>query len=213
MGPISSAEFASASILSISYLYIKAIGKNLDEVTKIAILNANYMAQRLKDHYPLLFTNEKGRVAHEFIIDIRPLKAASGITEEDIAKRLIDYGFHSPTMSFPVAGTLMIEPTESENKGELDRFCDALINIKKEVEKVQSGEFDPIDNPLKNAPHTLEVVMAENWNHKYTKEQAAYPLEYVRNRGKYWPPVGRVNNVYGDKNLNMGLPEVTPFFQ
>lgn len=171
------------------------------------------MAQRLKDHYPLLFANEKGRVAHEFIIDIRPLKAASGISEEDIAKRLIDYGFHSPTMSFPVAGTLMIEPTESENKGELDRFCDALINIKKEVEKVQSGEFDPIDNPLKNAPHTLEVVMAENWNHKYTREQAAYPLEYVRNRGKYWPPVGRVNNVYGDKNLNMGLPEVTQFFQ
>jgi len=170
VGPISSAEFASASILSISYLYIKAIGKNLDEVTKIAILNANYMAQRLKDHYPLLFSNEKGRVAHEFIIDIRPLKAASGISEEDIAKRLIDYGFHSPTMSFPVAGTLMIEPTESENKGELDRFCDALINIKKEVEKVQSGEFDPIDNPLKNAPHTLEVVMAENWNHKYTRE-------------------------------------------
>jgi glycine dehydrogenase len=211
-GPISSAEFASASILSISYLYIKALGNKLQTATKIAILNANYMASRLKDYYPILFSNDKGRVAHEFIIDIRPLKAASGIGEEDIAKRLIDYGFHSPTMSFPVGGTLMMEPTESENKAELDRFCDAMISIKKEIEKVQSGVWKDDDNPLKNAPHTAEMVLTTEWNHCYTREEAAYPLSYIKTRGKYWPPVGRVNNVYGDRNLDMNLPLETPFF-
>lgn len=185
----------------------------MTDATKIAILNANYMATRLRDHYPVLFSNTEGRVAHEFIIDIRPIKEASGISEEDIAKRLIDFGFHSPTMSFPVAGTMMIEPTESENKAELDRFCDALIQIRSEISKVQSGEWDKKDNPLKNAPHTSEMVLSTEWNHGYTREEAAYPLEFVANRGKYWPPVGRVNNVHGDRNLDMGLPKETPFFQ
>jgi glycine dehydrogenase len=211
-GPISSSEFSSASILSISYLYMKAMGnKGLRNASIYAILNANYMAQRLKDHYPLLFSNEKGRVAHEFIIDIRPLKKSSGIEAEDIAKRLIDFGFHSPTMSFPVAGTLMIEPTESENKEELDRFCDALIKIRDEIRMVESGKYDKLDNPLKNAPHTAKMVTAANWSHKYTREEAAYPLPWVNTRGKYWVPVSRIDNVYGDKNLVVSLPDYDIF--
>lgn len=171
------------------------------------------MARRLSDHYPILFSNENGRVAHEFIMDIRPIKAESGISEEDIAKRLMDFGFHSPTMSFPVAGTMMIEPTESENKSELDRLCDALIRIKQEIDWVVDGTYNAEDNPLKNAPHTAEMIMSSEWDHQYTREEAAYPVEWVRTRGKYWPPVGRINNVYGDRNLNLGLPEDQIFFQ
>ncbi len=207
-GPIASAEFASASILSISYLYMKAMGSSgLRRATTFAILNANYMASRLKGHFAILFANPQGRVAHEFIIDIRDLKKQSGISEEDIAKRLIDYGFHAPTMSFPVAGTLMIEPTESENKEELDRFCDALISIREEIRQVQEGKLDKLDNPLKNAPHTAAMVLSDSWSHKYSREQAAYPLPWVIARGKYWPPVSRVDNVYGDKNLSVRLPK------
>jgi glycine dehydrogenase len=206
-GPISSAEFSSASILSISYLYMKAMGMSgLRQSSTFAILNANYMANRLRGHYNVLFSNPKGRVAHEFIIDIRDIKKASGIGEEDIAKRLIDFGFHSPTMSFPVGGTLMIEPTESENKEELDRFCDALIKIRDEIRLVQEGKYDKTDNPLRNAPHTAAMVLSDSWNHKYSREEAAYPLPWVKARGKYWPPVSRVDNVYGDKNLVVSLP-------
>ena len=212
-GPIASSEYASASILSISYLYMKAMGASgLRRATVFAILNANYMVQRLKDHYSILYANEEGRVAHEFILDIRVLKKDTGISEEDIAKRLVDYGFHSPTMSFPVTGTLMIEPTESENKEELDRFCDALINIREEARKVKEGIFDKVDNPLKNAPHTAEMVSASEWTHKYTREEAAYPLPWVRTRGKYWPPVSRIDNVYGDKNLEVRLSNRTKIF-
>lgn len=169
------------------------------------------MADRLKSHYEVLFKNDKGRVAHEFILNIAPIKAKTKISGEDIAKRLIDFGFHPPTMSFPVVETLMIEPTESENKGELDRFCDALIQIKEEINKVQNGEFDPEDNPLKNAPHTAESVLSSEWNHKYSREEAVYPLSWVKSRGKYWPPVRRVNNVYGDRNLEVRLPEKCSF--
>ena len=212
-GPISSSEYSSASILSISYLYMKAMGnEGLRNATKYAILNANYMANRLKDHYNVLFSNQQGRIAHEFILDIRDIKKRSGISEEDIAKRLVDYGFHSPTMSFPVGGTLMIEPTESENKEELDRMCDALIQIREEIRMVEEGKSDPKDNALKNAPHTAEMVTASEWNHKYTREQAAYPLPWVKTRGKYWPSVSRIDNVYGDKNLVVSLP-ATKLFQ
>ena len=187
---------------------MKAMGmQGLTDATKIAIVNANYMADRLKGHYNILFSNSKGRVAHEFILDIRPLKKASGISEEDIAKRLIDYGFHSPTMSFPVGGTLMIEPTESENIEELDRFCDALISIREEIRQVQEGKVDKLDNALKNAPHTAAMVLSDNWTHKYSREQAAYPLPWVKARGKYWPPVSRIDNVYGDKYLMVSLPK------
>lgn len=181
------------------------MGNKITKNTEIAILNANYMAEVLRAHYPILFSNNKNRVAHEFLIDLRPLKKESGISEEDIAKRLIDFGFHSPTMSFPVAGTIMIEPTESENKAELDRFCDALIQIKREIQMVMDGEFDKVDNPLKNAPHTAAMVTSSTWDHKYTREQAAYPLPWVSTRGKYWPPVGRVNNVHGDRVLDLEL--------
>ena len=211
-GPISSSEYSSASILSISYLYMKAMGNDgLRNSTKFAILNANYMANRLKDHYKVLYSNQNGRVAHEFIIDIRDIKKASGISEEDISKRLVDFGFHSPTMSFPVGGTLMIEPTESENKEELDRFCDALIKIREEIRMVEQGKYHPTDNPLRNAPHTATMVLSDKWDHKYSREEAAYPLPWVKLRGKYWPPVSRIDNVYGDKNLVVSLPKTKLF--
>ena len=207
-GPISSSEYASASILSISYLYMKAMGNDgLRRATVQAILAPNYMAERLREHYSILFSNSQGRVAHEFIIDLRDLKKKTGISEEDVAKRLIDFGFHPPTMSFPVPGTLMIEPTESENKEELDRFCDALIKIRDEIRMVESGKYDKLDNPLKHAPHTALMVLSDSWNHKYSREEAAYPLPWVLTRGKYWPPVSRVDNVYGDKNLVVALPK------
>ena len=183
---MANAEHSSASILSISYLYIRAMGHEIRRNTEIAILNANYMASKLGKHYPVLFKNSEGRVAHEFILDLRPIKRQSGISEEDIAKRLIDFGFHSPTMSFPVAGTIMIEPTESENIQELDRFIEALVQIKAEINKVMDGTFDKLDNPLKNAPHTVEEVTASTWDHKYTREEAAYPLPWVQYRAKYF---------------------------
>ena len=208
---VSSAPFGSGSILPISWAYIALMGgEGLAEATRVAILNANYIAYRLQDHYPILYTGSSGNVAHECIVDIRPIKEASGISEEDIAKRLIDYGFHAPTMSFPVAGTLMVEPTESESLGELDRFCDALIAIREEIRQVQAGGLDAADNPLVNAPHTLEDVAANNWEHAYSREQAAYPVDSLR-RYKYWSPVNRVDNVYGDRNLFCACPEIDTY--
>ena len=203
--------YGSASILPISWAYIALMGgAGLAEATKVAILNANYIAHRLKDHYPVLYTGSSGNVAHECILDIRPIKEASGVSEEDIAKRLIDYGFHAPTMSFPVAGTLMVEPTESESLAELDRFCDAMIAIREEIRAVQDGVLDATDNPLANAPHTLADVASSNWEHPYDREQAAYPVDSLR-RYKYWAPVNRVDNVYGDRNLFCACPTIDSY--
>ena len=211
VGSISGAPWGSGSILPISWMYIVMLGKKgLYEATCNAILNANYIAKRLKEHYPILYSDENGRIAHECIIDIRPIKDSVGISVDDVAKRLIDYGFHAPTMSFPVAGTLMIEPTESESLDELDRFCDAMIQIRKEIIKVESGEYSTEDNPLINSPHTLEMVTSSIWNFSYTREEAAYPLESLR-RVKYWSPVSRVDNVYGDKNLICSCPSIEDY--
>ena len=201
VGAVSAAPWGSAGILPISWMYIKMMGGNgLKRATEIAILNANYVAQRLKDHYPVLYTGAMDRVAHECIIDLRDLKERCGIQVDDVAKRLIDYGFHAPTMSFPVAGTLMIEPTESESKAELDRFCDAMIAIRGEIEKVEQGVWSAEDNPLVNAPHPADVLMADAWPYSYSREQAGFPVASLRET-KYWPPVGRIDQVYGDRNL------------
>jgi len=201
VGPVSAAPHGSPSILTISYVYIALMGaKGLKRATQIAILNANYMAARLEGHYDVLFRGETGRVAHEFIIDLRPFEKSANIKAEDVAKRLMDYGFHAPTMSFPVPGTLMIEPTESESKAELDRFCEAMIAIRGEIAAIETGKSDKNDNPLKFAPHTAEAVSADAWPHAYSRHIAAYPLPWVRER-KFWPAVGRIDNVYGDRNL------------
>ncbi|MCC6194761.1 MAG: aminomethyl-transferring glycine dehydrogenase [Burkholderiales bacterium] len=201
IGPVCAAPFGSASILPISWMYITMMGgEGLRAATESAILHANYIAHRLAAHYPVLYTGPGGLVAHECILDLRPLKATSGIEAEDVAKRLIDYGFHAPTMSFPVAGTLMVEPTESESRDELDRFIDAMIAIRDEIRAVEEGDFDRLDNPLKNAPHTAAAVSADAWMHKYGRMLAAYPAPGQRS-AKYWPPVARVDNVYGDRNL------------
>jgi glycine dehydrogenase len=200
-GAVCSAPYGSASINTISWMYIAMMGpEGLKTATEIAILNANYVAKRLAPYYPILYTGNKGLVAHECIIDIRPLSDASGITVEDVAKRLMDYGFHSPTMSWPVTGTLMIEPTESESKAELDRFCDAMVAIHGEIQQVLQGSADREDNVLKNAPHPATAVIADEWKHSYSREQAAYPLPYLRQH-KFWPSVGRIDNVHGDRNL------------
>jgi glycine dehydrogenase len=200
-GPVSAAPFGSASILPISYAYIRMMGPEaLRRATEVAILSANYMAKRLDGHFPVLYKGANGMVAHECILDCRGFQQGGGVLVEDIAKRLQDYGFHAPTMSWPVAGTLMVEPTESEPKAEIDRFIDAMIAIRAEIRAVEQGRMDKADNPLKNAPHTAAEVMAEAWSHPYTREQAAFPLPFVKAR-KYWPPVKRVDNVYGDRNL------------
>ncbi len=200
-GPISAAPFGSALILPIPYAYIRMMGpEGITHATKVAILNANYMAARLAPHYPILYRGAQAMVAHECIIDCRGFAATSGVQVEDIAKRLQDYGFHAPTMSWPVAGTLMIEPTESESRSELDRFCEAMISIAGEIAAIAAGRLPREDNPLKNAPHTATEVMASGWSHPYSREQAAFPLSFVA-AAKYWPPVKRVDNVYGDKNL------------
>ncbi len=197
---ISSAPYGSASILPISYAYIAMMGKKgLTRATELAILNANYIKKRLEDHFPVLYTNEKGRVAHEMIIDCRGFKKF-GVEVEDIAKRLMDYGFHAPTVSFPVPGTMMIEPTESESREEIDRFCEALISIREEINEIEKGVADAENNVLKNAPHTAMVIAASEWNYPYSREKAAFPLDYVRDH-KFWPAVGRVDNAYGDRNL------------
>jgi glycine dehydrogenase len=206
VGAVSATWLGNAAVLPISWMYVRMMGADgLREATETAILSANYVAARLAGHYPVQFSSnvaglKGGGVAHECILDLRPLKETSGITAEDVAKRLIDHGFHAPTLSFPVAGTLMVEPTESEPLAELDRFCDAMIAIRQEIAKVESGAWPREDNPLKNAPHTAAALLAADWPHPYTREETAYPVKSLRER-KYWPPVGRVDNVYGDRHL------------
>ncbi|NJO25190.1 MAG: glycine dehydrogenase (aminomethyl-transferring), partial [Bacteroidia bacterium] len=198
---VSAAPYGSASILLISYGYIRMLGsEGVKAATEYAILNANYMLHRLKNDFDILYTNHNDKCAHEFIVDLRPFKKSAEIEAEDVAKRLIDYGFHAPTMSFPVPGTIMIEPTESEDKAELDRFCDALLSIREEIRAIEEGKIDKKDNPLKNAPHTQSLVISSAWTKQYTREQAAFPLEYVKHN-KFWPFTARVNNTHGDRNL------------
>ncbi len=206
VGAVSAAAHGSASILPISWVYIALMGgEGLKRATQVAILNANYMANRLKDHYDVLFKGKNGRVAHEFILECRPFEQSANVKVEDIAKRLMDYGFHAPTMSFPVAGTLMIEPTESESKAELDRFCDAMISIREEVRAIEQGKLDKTDNPLKHSPHTIAMTSSDDWKHAYSRMQAAYPLPYLKD-AKFWPSVGRIDNPYGDRNLICTCP-------
>ncbi len=210
-GPVAAAPYGSAGILPISWAYIKMMGAaGLREATQVAILSANYLARRLNEHFPVLYTGRNGLVAHECILDLRPITAATGITAEDVAKRLIDYGFHAPTMSFPVAGTLMVEPTESEDLAELDRFCDAMIAIRHEIALVASGAYDATDNPLRNAPHTASMLISGDWKHDYDRETAAYPAGGDR-RVKYWPPVRRIDQAYGDRNLMCACPPPEAF--
>ncbi len=211
VGPVAAAPYGSAGILPISWAYIAMMGAaGLRRATQVAVLSANYVARRLAPHYPVLYTGRNGLVAHECVIDLRPLTRDTGVTVDDVAKRLIDYGFHAPTMSFPVAGTLMIEPTESENLDELDRFCDAMIAIRTEIAQVADGEYDPHDNPLKNAPHTAEMLIVGEWKHPYQQEEAAYPPGVDR-RGKYWPPVCRIDQAYDDRNLVCACPPPEAF--
>lgn len=201
VGPVAAAPYGSASILGISWTYIRLMGpEGLTHATKIAIANANYVASRLASFFPILYKGKNGLVAHECIIDLRQFKKAAGIEVEDVAKRLMDYGFHAPTMSWPVPGTMMIEPTESESKAELDRFCDAMISIHGEIRAIETGEADREDNVLKRAPHTAQDLLADNWDRSYSRESAAYPAPWTREH-KYWPVVGRIDNVYGDRNL------------
>ncbi len=211
VGPVSAAPWGSASILPISFAYIAMMGEpGLRKATEVAILNANYIAHRLSSHYPVLYTGQNGRVAHELILDCRGFKKTAGIEAEDIAKRLMDFSFHAPTMSFPVPGTLMVEPTESESKAELDRFCEAMIAIRAEIAAIESGAMDRANNPLKNAPHTAAAIAATEWNHPYTREQAVYPAPWLR-VNKYWPPVARVDNAYGDRNLVCACPPIESY--
>jgi len=213
VGAVSAAPLGNAAVLPISWMYCRMMGaEGLRAATEVAILNANYVAARLNTHFPVLYSGgaaglQGGGVAHECIIDIRPLAKATGVGAEDVAKRLIDYGFHAPTLSFPVAGTLMIEPTESEPLVELDRFCDAMIAIRGEIARVERGEWPAEDNPLKHAPHTAEALLTADWPHAYSREAAAFPVASLR-RNKYWAPVGRVDNVYGDRNLFCTCPPV-----
>jgi glycine dehydrogenase len=206
VGAVSAAPWGSAGILPISWAYIRMMGPDgLRRATEVAILNANYVARRLLPHYPVLYTGRNGLVAHECIVDLRAITKQTGVTVEDVAKRLVDYGFHAPTMSFPVAGTLMVEPTESEDLDELDRFCDAMIAIRQEIAKVASGEWPREDNPLRNAPHTVAMVSADGWAHPYSREEAAYPVPGMRTT-KWWSPVRRVDQGYGDRNLVCACP-------
>jgi len=202
---VSAAPWGSAGILPISYAYLILMGpEGLRRATSVAILSANYIATRLGEAYPILYAGSHGRVAHECIIDLRPLTKVSGVTVDDVAKRLIDYGFHAPTMSFPVAGTLMIEPTESESLAELDRFCEAMLAIRAEIDRVASGEWTVDDNPLRNAPHTAECLLGE-WEHPYDRRLGAYPTG-VASGDKYWPPVRRIDGAYGDRHLVCACP-------
>ncbi|MBW3658555.1 MAG: glycine dehydrogenase (aminomethyl-transferring), partial [Actinobacteria bacterium] len=209
-GPISAAPWGSAGILPISWAYIRLMGgRGLTEATEVAILNANYLATQLAPHYPVLYTGATGLVAHECIIDLRAIERETGITNEDVAKRLIDFGFHAPTMSFPVAGTLMIEPTESESLAELDRFVSAMVAIREEIGRVEAGEWPAEDNPLVNAPHPAEDLLGE-WSRPYARETAAYPVEALRT-DKYWVPVSRIDNAYGDRNLVCACPPMDAY--
>ncbi len=211
MGPVSAAPWGSASILVISWMYIKMMGsKGLKLASKISILNANYISKKLSENFKILYTGKNGNVAHECIIDIRPIKEKTGITEEDIAKRLIDYGYHAPTMSWPVSGTIMIEPTESENLEEMNRFCEAFISIKNEIDKIEDGKFEKKDNPIINSPHTYLELSADEWKHSYSRKDAAFPKSYLKEY-KYWAPVARVDNVYGDRNLVCSCPSMEEY--
>lgn len=211
VGPVSATNFGSASILPISWMYIQMMGASgLRKATQVAILSANYIAQKLSSHYKILYTGKNGLIAHECILDIRPLKELCGVEVDDIAKRLIDFGFHAPTMSFPVPGTLMIEPTESESLVELDRFIEAMISIRNEINQIEEGTYSIEDSPLRNAPHCAEKVTSDNWQYKYSRSIAAYPAE-LKGRNKYWPPIGRVDNVYGDKNLMCSCPSMSDY--
>jgi len=211
VGPVAATNFGSASILPISWMYIQMMGASgLRKATQVAILSANYIAQKLSSHYKILYTGKNGLIAHECILDIRPLKELCGVEVDDIAKRLIDFGFHAPTMSFPVPGTLMIEPTESESLVELDRFIEAMISIRNEINQIEEGTYSIEDSPLRNAPHCAEKVTSDNWQYKYSRSIAAYPAE-LKGRNKYWPPIGRVDNVYGDKNLMCSCPSMSDY--
>ena len=209
-GAVSAAPYGSASILPISWSYCLLMGgRGLTQATRVAILNANYIASRLKGAYPVLYAGAQGRVAHECIIDVRPFQKSAGIGVEDIAKRLIDCGFHPPTMSWPVAGTLMIEPTESETKGEIDRFCDAMLAIREEIRAIEDGLMDKVDNPLKHAPHTVADLIGP-WERPYSREAACFPSGSL-GMDKYWPPINRVDNAYGDRNLVCSCPPVDAY--
>jgi glycine dehydrogenase len=211
IGPVAAAPYGSPSILPISWMYIRLMGaEGLTQATRMAILNANYMARRLEPHFPIVYKGINGRVAHEFIIDLRPVKESAGIEVEDVAKRLMDYGFHAPTTSFPVPGTLMIEPTESESRAELDRYCNALISIRAEIAEIESGRYPKENNVLKNAPHTADMVTVEEWKFPYSREKAVFPAPWTKAR-KFWPPVGRINSAYGDKNLICSCPPVSAY--
>jgi glycine dehydrogenase len=211
MGPVSAAPWGSALILPISWSYIAMMGPaGLKRATEVAILNANYIAKRLGEHFPIVYSGPGGLVAHECIVDPRAFKASAEVTVDDIAKRLMDYGFHAPTMSWPVAGTLMIEPTESESKAELDRFCDAMIAIRAEIGRIESGDWTQDDNPLHGAPHTLDEVTASEWSHAYDRETAAFPVASLR-EAKYWPPVARIDQAYGDRHLVCACPPLTAY--
>jgi glycine dehydrogenase len=211
VGAVSAAQFGSASILPITWMYIAMMGADgLQQATEAAILSANYIAKKLADAYPVLYTGSDGLVAHECILDMRPFKDSSGVTVDDIAKRLIDFGFHAPTMSFPVAGTLMIEPTESESLAELDRFIEAMLTIRKEIDAIASGEVEYANSPLHHAPHTAETLLASDWSRPYSREAGAYPVASLRGN-KYWPPVARVDNAFGDKNLICSCPSIEDY--
>jgi glycine dehydrogenase len=208
---IAAAPWGSAGILPISWAYLRLMGADgLTQATGVAVLAANYLAARLRDHYPVLYAGNKGLVAHECILDLRAITKASGVSVDDVAKRLIDYGFHAPTMSFPVAGTLMVEPTESEDLAELDRFVAAMIAIRGEIAKVESGEWPARDNPLRNAPHTAQMLVADDWSHPYPRRLGGYPGEGA-GRGKYWPPVRRIDGAFGDRNLVCSCPAPEAF--
>jgi glycine dehydrogenase len=210
-GAVSAAPYGSASVLLISWMYIRLLGPDgLAQATRTAILNANYVAERLEKVFPVLYRGSQKRVAHECILDMRKLKATSGVEVEDIAKRLMDYGFHAPTVSFPVASTIMVEPTESESRAELDRFCEAMLSIHQEIAEIEAGKLPKDNNPLKHAPHTAEVVTADEWTRPYSRQRAAFPLPWVKAR-KFWPTVGRVNNVLGDRKLVCTCPPIESY--
>jgi glycine dehydrogenase len=211
IGPVSAAPWGSASILLISWAYIKMMGaEGLAQATRVAILNANYIAHRLDSSFPVLYRGKQGMVAHECIIDLRKVKRDAAVEVDDVAKRLMDYGFHAPTTSFPVIGTLMVEPTESEPKSELDRFCEAMIAIRGEIAEIERGTAPRDGNVLKNAPHTAAALLATEWSHPYARDKAAFPLPYVR-ESKFWPPVGRLNNVLGDRKLFCTCPPISDY--
>ena len=211
IGPTTQAPWGSASILPIPYTYIRMMGaEGLTEATQVAILNANYVAQRLEPHFPVLYRGQNGMVAHECILDVRALKKKTGVDAADIAKRLMDYGFHAPTVSFPVVDTLMVEPTESESQAELDRFCDAMIAIRGEIREIEEGKANATSNLLKNAPHTAEVIARDEWTYPYSRERAAYPLPWLRS-SKFWPAVSRIDATWGDRNLHCTCAPMSDF--